>query len=1536
MSEGIHSATITSLLDSMDKLRGLPRHEDLILAIAVRCRAMHQLLPTNELVAMIVALAKLESVFESNFLEELGSAMSKRQDLTPMQAVDALWALLSFGWKREETTKLAEMAARGVTSMTCLCAARLLHCLGKLRLVKMGKRVYEDAVSSIVREKCEGLNGRDIIHLFESVEALGEPLTEDLEVVLANVSSTYFHEFSASEAAKVLVGLSAGGRNLPDNLVKCALPRVRSVRKNLNYSHLDKILASLVVRIRSKEDCHVQRQHCSERIELAAIICEELASSPDRLSAPSLAVAVKALGELGYRPPFDVMSILASWAVRHKDRLVISEVTDVLEGFLQTGWQGVGNVDPVRALLKRINPLVESLSPSCAAKLLIAVGDSNFPLLPNTFARDTAMKLLSRVTMSTPILNTSMVVDVLCSCARSDGQRQHALLIESSGSQFLAKFADRVPKMSTSSACKSLLSLGESGLAPCQQSIDKIVCHIVARAKDLDLQDICDFWRGIGSLGESLSSQRLAILLKCTLTRVASHKSDMSDEGISRGKLSFQLLRIITHALWVTCISQECLRAEKVFQDPNQASSPGRSTFGDETISSLIAELLKNHLEIYSLNAIHAEERVRWGTPGSLPSDLEHELEWELLPRMHLFFLSYKNYAPELFKQLVSQSEDWKLLAFHARCRFTDLTMAEARVPIINEMLELANSFGLQLSKEEILDDCGYCPALCLRNKCVVIDVVDKGDLVLVNNASLTSDGNLRLRGWVRLKHDLLSVMGWNVLTVLKERWESLSGQDLEKSKYFFDNLRLRPYLTDLRINLSEPDVALRGVTDRNSAILFVERLACVFGNLRMLQPNHIMAIYKLLLHSPPVHQTRLASALMCSGLQERTFEVVRALSVQDIVFLAETLTEFLVEFDLMPYGSSRMEVRIKPELIQEIIRWTQEDRMCALTGRVWADAVGRWASALSKLSKEALESISAAVHSVLLHCHKPEYLSLLAGDPLCSILVACGKFPSTYQSSVSSSINIVLERIMSPEVFSTLNAQQIVELLGAYPYCGHYNLRAFRTMVDQAASLLASMTCHHIAMIARAHIRNMQSIEIIQPMLTSRLLQISDETSGGQWTLLKDCVSILVSLGLLGTHDDKVENILLNAVHTTCEKELRGVPYDVIAELLWVISLCRYSNQENPEIERVQVKLVGDFIAAWESGTLFLGDNRLVKMGNDKETNKNVLDDTHVVMLMQYCVWLRQRGAGAEAILSQLSEGFQALEETLKQFGIDMDARRAAANSEIFDDIAQVLSSMNTKFERAVAVHECGSSLGFKLHGVATTIEIYARDDCMQSSSQRGLSHKPAGLWIQRMNLLKRSGLMVLVVGFEQWGGLKKAEVLEGGEQPQARSEWLMKLINTSTWAKSLEPPAGMTATSACESSGWQMSMQVEQDDYSSGSELMELGSVSSRGSHVESLDEESASNRAMSAEGDRLKADDSKTKRMRQEGKQWTVHWSKGRNAWFYHNSETKQKVWKPPTVPGWIIKTGSGDHPPYVGLLHYYFNPESGQIAYEPPNA
>ena len=41
----------------------------------------------------------------------------------------------------------------------------------------------------------------------------------------------------------------------------------------------------------------------------------------------------------------------------------------------------------------------------------------------------------------------------------------------------------------------------------------------------------------------------------------------------------------------------------------------------------------------------------------------------------------------------------------------------------------------------------------------------------------------------------------------------------------------------------------------------------------------------------------------------------------------------------------------------------------------------------------------------------------------------------------------------------------------------------------------------------------------------------------------------------------------------------------------------------------------------------------------------------------------------------------------------------------------------------------------------------------------------------------------------------------------------------------------------------------------------------------------------------------------------KPWTVEFSKSKQRWYYFNSRTRERLWKPPPVPGWIIKSGSG---------------------------
>jgi hypothetical protein len=66
----------------------------------------------------------------------------------------------------------------------------------------------------------------------------------------------------------------------------------------------------------------------------------------------------------------------------------------------------------------------------------------------------------------------------------------------------------------------------------------------------------------------------------------------------------------------------------------------------------------------------------------------------------------------------------------------------------------------------------------------------------------------------------------------------------------------------------------------------------------------------------------------------------------------------------------------------------------------------------------------------------------------------------------------------------------------------------------------------------------------------------------------------------------------------------------------------------------------------------------------------------------------------------------------------------------------------------------------------------------------------------------------------------------------------------------------------------------------------------------------------------------------------KLWKIEFSQSKKRWYYFNSKTRQRLWKPPEVEGWIIKSGSGKHRPYVGLKSYYYNSSTGMCSYEPP--
>ena len=253
--------------------------------------------------------------------------------------------------------------------------------------------------------------------------------------------------------------------------------------------------------------------------------------------------------------------------------------------------------------------------------------------------------------------------------------------------------------------------------------------------------------------------------------------------------------------------------------------------------------------------------------------------------------------------------------------------------------------------------------------------------------------------------------------------------------------------------------------------------------------------------------------------------------------------------------------------------------------------------------------------------------------------------------------------------------------------------------------------------------------------------------------------------------------------------------------------------------------------------------------------------------------------------------------------------------------------------------------------------IEMYdARSDCLQRPSVLGLAYKPAGLWLHRMRLLRRRGFSVLQVGTEQWAGLMRSDGgAANGSDDKAdvfklacslRAEWLMKLINTATWARTLSLRPGFLLPSS--------TVRARRGAESDSESVFGGGSaaMSARDSLCDFNDmpgsECDASDGEVSGEVGLGKSRAASPLAGAQAGgSSWCVQWSKSQKKWFYKNRRTKQKTWKPPVIAGWQIRTRQTMPPSdaagpcpfsglYAGLSSYYYNPETKQTSVEPPDA
>eukprot|EP00802_Teleaulax_amphioxeia_P009983 Tamp_10008.p1 GENE.Tamp_10008~~Tamp_10008.p1 ORF type:complete len:640 (-),score=157.70 Tamp_10008:173-1807(-) len=322
----------------------------------------------------------------------------------------------------------------------------------------------------------------------------------------------------------------------------------------------------------------------------------------------------------------------------------------------------------------------------------------------------------------------------------------------------------------------------------------------------------------------------------------------------------------------------------------------------------------------------------------------------------------------------------------------------------------------------------------------------------------------------------------------------------------------------------------------------------------------------------------------------------------------------------------------------------------------------------------------------------------------------------------------------------------------------------------------------------------------------------------------------------------------------------------------------------------------------------------------------------------------------------------------------------------------------------RASAMRTSAGSVG--AFDSSDVIEVYdARKDCMQRPSHLGVPYTPAGVWLQRVRLLRQRGFTVLQVGTEQWAGLVRAEGGAGSDDGgdlalatrSSRAEWLMKLINTAEWARSLlvfrrgialpkaaaplphasasgAPPvqtlaclaAGemleldckphASAVSQVSSGAWgalpgsprdlagnpigaNVGGDAEGDAHAPQKDAVALGGERIEGGGAALDDMELGQSASSWWFGHGGAASAAAQQVGGKELKIWSLYWSKNKQQWFYHNNVTNDKVWKPPLVDGWDILTRDDElaqapGAEYAGLLYYYFNPRTQASSWEPP--
>jgi hypothetical protein len=1337
-SYAFDAGSLCNVCLALKRLDSFPLKNEIVTLIVNLFDRKHDSFDNKQLCDVLDAFHNMRSLVSISGLSKVAQGLSQRH-MTAKQLSQILFSLHGLGCELKAVilplvqSMLSAPALSSPTGLSHLSArdgCRLLFVLDECKQVSLVTKVFKVLCNSI----CSGIKEVETKDFSDFISVV---MTSSLELPPAQVTELgkeCFSRISNLKGRDFPALISVFSESTPD-LLNALMNHLTEMKSSLNVDDVQRVISALYCLLGRSADI---------ALKIAAVASSQLLRLTDKLNPMAFAKIMNGLGDLGFRPADNVMTMLANKGMVLISRLHLSALCQVVSSFSKLGWFECTDGEGVlRAVSKEVMRRAADLPSREAVQLFLELNPcfrSQGKGIPGRL-----IELILSKAMKEPFPS---IANDLVGVIKSLAEHECSQLLFPNLQKILGFLSNQVlAALSGPSACSLLSILAVHGMNPLPNAIPAFVNQIRNTCRDLSSQNLCSVLKSLADLGADPSFEITIELVQLALKPLV-YRSDVDwrrdwETGPRCGTVGEACDVFWSLAALHARLNSSGLRMVPVSSDQ-------------------IRGIVRNILSSISSAFFAVYEDVSNGS-GRVSS-------LDPLNRLYAFF-TYLHISTDARESLVDcDANTFKLAGV---CHATYISANNSSVAQHSDAAAEAKLFseelGLSLEYGKALENCGYVPSLVNYELMLIMEIGEREHVIL------GPENRVTLRGDQNLKSRHLFALGWTVVFISLIEWQGLTqnegGQPAGLVRKAFLSRRLFAFLPPFDVENCEVQLFHNSTTSRKEAVYMLERIFCLCNNLSRLTRSDLFDFLRITLSSEK-HVTacdgsdrileRICQLLTQGGLEDRISNLALDLELQHLDQL--TISVATLANVVGGQWQSKQLLSILAELYCKKLCRECMDAQLLTRGVMVCGALQ------CNIDVEFLKPLIL----ILLRACTPEIVGRLEVQTVVMVYSVASKiFRGVESCSEAIALSSCLaERASCPDVLNALGGQDVVNMVQACNHLKLKNARLIRSLAERGHEILGGLSPSQLALLVHGLATLEMGLERILELLPQHVLSPAFLQS----MVFEDMISLVWAYAAVDSGNVKFVRFLVERFLPGSELMLQykeSLHSSAVIDFLWALAVFDLVSQEQFEgrLWPFQVRMCQRLITDWEAGRfVFWGENT-------RNTAANQICPRRTGMLRQYVVAIRQ---GSRVQIHDLPTGFAQISDTLIKIGLRLDQRQDLA--ELRQDVLATLQSNGVEVDDAVALPDLGYVLGLKLRGQAITLEVFGRSDCFESLRDR--QPQPNGIWILRLRQLRAAGFKVVMMSSHQWEGLLRAEL------PGSPAMWLQQLLAVSNWTVAVNTP--------------------------------------------------------------------------------------------------------------------------------------------------